>query len=604
MTTETMKNRKQQKLRNSEYYDLQIVHDELYLRSLRGATFTNLMDRIMDERNVRLAYRNLKTNKGKNTPGTDGKIITDLERLSTDELAELVRSRLQNFQPQVIRRVMIPKPNGKERPLGIPTIEDKLVQQCIKQVLEPILEAKFYKHSYGFRPNRSTEHAIKRLFHLTTCNKLHYAVDVDIKSFFDEVDHGKLLKQVWTLGVRDKPLLKVISKMLKAEVENEGIQQKGLPQGGVLSTVLANVVLNELDWWIHSQWQGVKTRTNFKTPRIKTMALQKTKLKEIHIVRYCDDFKILCRTAKDAQKTFVAVKEWLNERLGLEVNHEKSKVVSLRKNRSEFLGFEVKVKPKKKGYVMKSNVSQKSLKRMKMDIKKRLASIKKNPTPANCKNYNQAIIGRHNYYSLASNCNLDFNKLYFSVRNHLFNKTKHLRQKDGVITESYKKLYGQYNYKITTIAKVTLFPIGGVKMRRSKPFNPEICGYTEDGRSLIHTKLQPFLSSGIKYLLDYPDKCETVSVNDIRLSKYSGQQGKCYISGKPLDLEDIVTHRITTTYDDNYSNIVLINKIASYLVHESNKATLSKIIKDMSLSVKGYNRLMNLRKEIGNFVIN
>ena len=163
-----MKNRKQHKLRNNEYYDLQIVHDELYSRSLQGGTFTNLMSKIMDERNIRLAYRNLKTNNGKNTPGIDGKIITDLERLSTDELTEMVRSRLQNFQPQVIRRVIIPKSNGKERPLGIPTIEDKLVQQCIKQVLEPLLEAKFYKHSYGFRPNRSTEHAIKRLFHLTT----------------------------------------------------------------------------------------------------------------------------------------------------------------------------------------------------------------------------------------------------------------------------------------------------------------------------------------------------------------------------------------------------------------------------------------------------
>ena len=168
MTTETMKNRKKQILRNNEYYGLQTVHDELYTRSLSGATYTNLMDKIMDVRNVQLAYRNLKTNKGKNTTGTDGKIITDLEMLPTDELAKMVGSRLENFHPQVIRRVMIPKPNGKERPLGIPTIEDKMVQQCIKQVLEPILEAKFYKHSYGFRPNRSAKHAIKRLFHLTT----------------------------------------------------------------------------------------------------------------------------------------------------------------------------------------------------------------------------------------------------------------------------------------------------------------------------------------------------------------------------------------------------------------------------------------------------
>ena len=604
MTTETMKNRKKQILRNNEYYNLQTVHDELYERSRNGKTFTNLMALIMDKNNILLAYRNLKTNKGKNTPGTDGKIITDLECLSTEELTKMVQSRFKAFKPQTVRRTMIPKPNGKERPLGIPTIEDKMVQQCIKQVLEPILEAKFYKHSYGFRPNRSTEHAIKRLFHLTTCNRLHYAVDVDIKSFFDEVDHGKLLKQLWTLGIRDKTLLKIISKMLKAEVEGEGVQTVGLPQGGVLSTILANVVLNELDWWIYNQWQGVKTRTEFKSPSNKTIALQKTKLKEMHIVRYCDDFKILCKTAIDAQRTFVAVKKWLNERLGLEINHEKSKVVNLRKNRSEFLGFEVKVKPKKKGYVMKSYVSKKSMKRMKMDIKKRLTSIRKNPTPASCKNYNQAIIGRHNYYSLASNCNLDFNKIYFSVRKYLYNQTKHIRQKDATITESYKKLYGQYNYKVTTIANITLFPIGGVKMRKSKPFNPEICPFTDNGRSLIHARLQPFLGSGIKHLLDYPDKNETVAVNDIRLSKYSGQRGKCYISGKPLDLEHVIVHRLKPYLDDKYCNLVLINEIVSYLVYESKRATLIQIIKDMNLSVKGYNRLMSLRKEIGNFVLN
>ena len=599
-----MKNRKKQILRNNEYYNLQSVHDELYRKSRNGKTFTNLMALILDDKNIRLAYRNLKANKGKNTPGTDGKTITDIENISTDELTTMVHNRLNDFKPHTIRRVEIPKPNGKKRPLGIPTIEDKMVQQCIKQILEPILEAKFYKHSYGFRPNRSTEHAIKRLFHLTTCTKLHYAVDVDIKSFFDEVDHGKLLKQLWTIGIRDKKLISILSKMLKAEVEGEGIQDKGLPQGGVLSTVLANVVLNELDWWIHSQWQGMKTRKEYQSHTGRTLALKGTNLKEIHIVRYCDDFKILCRTATDAQKAFVAVKEWLKDRLCLEVNNEKSKVVNLRKNRSEFLGFEVKVKPKKKGYVMKSYVSKKSIKRMKMDIKKRLTSIKKNPTPENCKRYNQAIIGRHNYYSLASNCNLDFNKLYFSVRKHLYNQTKYIRQKDGAITESYKKLYKHYNYRTTTIANITLFPIGGVKMRKSKTFNPEICPYTEEGRLLIHSRLQTFLGSGIKYLLDYPDKKETVVVNDIRLSKYSGQQGKCYISGKPLSLENLIVHKVKPYLDDKYNNLVLINKNISYLIYERNKAALTKIINEINLSVKGYNRLMNLRKEIGNFVIN
>lgn len=142
--------------------------------------------------------------------------------------------------------------------LGIPTIEDRLIQQCIKQILEPILEAKFYEHSYGFRPERNTGHAIARVQALTK-KGYHFVVDIDIKGFFDNVNNGKLLKQLWTLGIREKRLLSVISRMLKAKIDGIGIPEKGTPQGGILSPLLANVVLNELDWWIASQWSDFPT---------------------------------------------------------------------------------------------------------------------------------------------------------------------------------------------------------------------------------------------------------------------------------------------------------------------------------------------------------
>ena len=292
------KNLKRQKLRNNEYYQMQDIQDRLYLQSSKGTKFTHLMEIITSEKNILLAYRNIKKNSGSHTKGVDGKNISHLANLEPETLIKLVQTKLRNYFPNKVRRVEIPKPDGKLRPLGIPTIIDRLIQQCILQVLEPICEAKFYKHSYGFRPLRSTKHAISRAYFLAQKNNLHYVVDVDIKGFFDNINHGKLTKQLWTLGIRDKSLIAVISKMLKAEIENIGLPDKGTPQGGILSPLLANVVLNEFDWWISSQWENIPTKQNYKPVTRKDgslkysntyRALKTTNLKEVYIVRYADD---------------------------------------------------------------------------------------------------------------------------------------------------------------------------------------------------------------------------------------------------------------------------------------------------------------------------
>lgn len=148
--------------------------------------------------------------------------------------------------------------------VAVPTIEDRLIQQCILQVMEPICEAKFHKHSYGFRPNRNTHHAISRFRFLAFTVKLEYVVDIDIKGFFDNVDHSKLLKQIWSLGIHDKNLLCVISKLLKAPIQGEGVPSKGTPQGGILSPLLSNIVLNELDWWISNQWETFPSKFPYR----------------------------------------------------------------------------------------------------------------------------------------------------------------------------------------------------------------------------------------------------------------------------------------------------------------------------------------------------
>ena len=169
---------KQKKLRHAEYYDMQEVLDKLYVDSKDNKNFTNLMEIIADENNIRMAYRNIKRNSGSNTSGVDGANITDIEKIPINSYIDIIQQKLKWYDPKPVKRVEIPKPNGKKRPLGIPTILDRLVQQCILQVLEPICEAKFHKHSNGFRPNKSAEHAIAQCCKMIQSQHLHFVVDV------------------------------------------------------------------------------------------------------------------------------------------------------------------------------------------------------------------------------------------------------------------------------------------------------------------------------------------------------------------------------------------------------------------------------------------
>lgn len=186
---------KQKKLRHLEYYDLQDTFDKLYADSKNNKIFTKLMQIIASEENIKLAYRNIKSNVGSKTSGVDKVNINDIEKLNSQDFIEIIQRKFEWYKPKPVKRVEIPKTNGKTRPLGIPTIVDRLVQQCILQVLEPICEAKFHERSNGFRPNRSTEHAIAQCYKMIQKQYLYFVVDIDIKSFFDNVNHAKLIKQ-------------------------------------------------------------------------------------------------------------------------------------------------------------------------------------------------------------------------------------------------------------------------------------------------------------------------------------------------------------------------------------------------------------------------
>ncbi len=515
---------KKQKLRNNEYYQIQELYDELYQKATKGEAFTDLMQYIISEENIMLAYRNIKNNKGSDTEGTDGFVMEDYKEWNKAELISHVVTSLKNYNPKSVRRVEILKPNGKIRPLGIPCMEDRIIQQCIKQVIEPILESKFHKHSYGFRANRSTEHAIARSMSLINRSQLHYVVDIDIKGFFDNIDHSKLIKQLWTIGIRDKNLLRVIKKMLLSEIEGVGIPSKGTPQGGIISPLLSNVVLNELDWWISDQWETFSTRHEYSSSN-KYRAIKTSNLKEMFIVRYCDDFKIFCKDYESACKVYRAVTMWLKERLGLEVSSEKSKITNIRKGKTEFLGFYIKAEKKGNKLVGQSSMSEKARKQVIAKLKAQVIRIQKHPNKYNVNKLNAIILGVHNYYRIATNVSKDMSVINFLVMRIFDNRLKNVMSKKPFKNKTYLKLYGGYNGRVRSVSKVTVFPIYGCRHKSPMNFSQTVCNYTEAGRGKIHESVRG-CTYLIKYLLNNT-KYDKVELADNKISLMVGQRGKC-----------------------------------------------------------------------------
>ena len=598
------KTKKKQKLRNNEYYDIQEMLDGLYEKSKEGKTFQNLVEIITSKENVELAYRNIKKNKGSLTKGVNETTINDLGNEFNDDIVEYIRKRLKNYIPQKIRRVEIPKSNGKTRPLGIPTMEDRLIQQCIYQILEPICEAKFYAHSYGFRPNRSSHHAVSRAMYLINKHKLHYVVNVDIKGFFDNVDHGKLLKQLWTIGIQDKNLLCIISKMLKAEVENIGITYKGTPQGGILSPLLANVVLNELDWWIYSQWEGIKTQHQYSCNISKNRALKKSDLKECYIVRYADDFKIFCRTYEDAQKMYIAVKQWLKERLKLEISPEKSKVLNLRKNYSEFLGFKLKAIKKKNKYVCKSHMTDKAKENAIRSIKKGVELLVQNNNSAQVNKYNSMILGLHQYYCIASHVNKDFSEISYKTIRTIKNRLKNIvSRKIAKMPKAYEKYYGSYNLKPRCIQGIPMYPVFGVTCKTPINFSQDICNFTKEGRIKVHSYLQKVHIDVLRYLLQNPVRGQSIEYNDNRISLYVGQNGLCAITKQPLLIGDMECHHTIPKYrngTDEYKNLIFVTSKVHALIHIRAEETIKKYMGELKLTTEMIEKINKLRSLVGN----
>jgi group II intron reverse transcriptase/maturase len=336
----------------------QELYKKLYLAAKNSKTrrFHVIYDKVYRRDILNMAWKQVKANGG--TAGVDNESIRDIiangEELVITEIQQILKDG--GYRPRKVKRVYIPKSDGRKRPLGIPTVRDRVVQTATKQVIEPIFEADFLDCSYGFRPNRSAHDALEEIRKAMNAG-YRVVLDADIKGFFDNIDHEKLLGFVHQ-RISDRRILKLIRKWLRCGVMEDGGVAKetivGAPQGGVISPLLANTYLHEFDkFWME-----------------QTMVTGK-------LVRYADDFVILFRTMEEAERGLQLVKAKLEE-LGLELNEKKTKIMdsSGGKHGFEFLGFyhsRVKSKKYKKFYTQKWP-SDKAMREVKTSIRNLLAN--------------------------------------------------------------------------------------------------------------------------------------------------------------------------------------------------------------------------------------
>ena len=273
----------------------------------------SLYDKVYALPNLERAWEKVRSKKG--AGGIDRQTIASFERKKGQELLELQRLlREKRYRPHALRRVYIPKANGEQRPLGIPTIRDRVVQQALLNILEPIFEPLFHEHSYGFRPQRDAHQAIEQVCKALSEGK-EWIVDVDIRKYFDTVNHDLLLDAV-NEEISDGSVLRLLRMFLESGVLENGVRmetEEGTPQGGVISPLLANIYLNRFDWEM--------AKAGYE------------------VIRYADDFVVLCASQEEAQQAHEGVKNIIEGQLHLQLHPEKTRIVHHKEGTFDFVGF-------------------------------------------------------------------------------------------------------------------------------------------------------------------------------------------------------------------------------------------------------------------------
>jgi group II intron reverse transcriptase/maturase len=334
-------------------------------------TNMELLEKVLSKENLNNAYKQVYKNKG--ASGVDGVPVDELFTYIREHKEEILwQIRNRKYKPQPVRRVYIPKENGKMRKLGIPSVIDRVIQQAIVQVLTPIYEEQFSNNSYGFRPNRCCEQAVIKALECFN-DGYDWIVDIDLQSFFDEVNQDKLIGII-RRTIKDGNLVSLIRKFLQSGVMEKGVIQetkKGTPQGGNLSPLLSNIMLNELDKELESRG--------------------------LNFVRYADDCLIMVKSEKAANRVMESITTFITKKLGLKVNVEKSKIA--RPDKIKYLGFGFYRKFNQNIWRPKPHI--KSVEKFKYKLKQLLCRSRSISLDERLLKLKQLIYGWVNYFKIA-----------------------------------------------------------------------------------------------------------------------------------------------------------------------------------------------------------
>ena len=514
------------KLQDKLYQHSKKVYDEGGRPALKG-----LLEIMSAEATIITAIHNIKSNHGSETPGVDSKTMRDYLQHSHSWVIRDIQSAFKHFEPQKIRRVYIDKPGKAEkRPLGIPTIRDRIVQECMRIVLEPIFEAQFFAHSYGFRPMRDAPMALERAKLLVHHTGYHWIVEGDISKCFDRIDHAILLKRLYHMGIRDRRVLQIIKAMLKTGVMDEcEVNEEGTPQGGLISPLLANVYLDIMDEWITKQWEIKKTEYPFSKPYRKYKGLRRTALIPGFLVRYADDFIIITDTRAHAEDWKKRLQIFLHSKMKLTLSPEKTLTTDIRKKYIKFLGYEYKVVPGKarKGYIPRTIPERDRLRRktdkIAHDIKKIPHYYSREQMVDAINRINSQIRGIIQYDQCCTWVNISMKKysrrLQFVARRRLTQyKGKWIPANQ---TQNLPRVHQQYKQKIPSMKYRDIYigftVLSFCKWEKTIPKKEEETPYTEAGRQLFFERTK---KKRIHARLD-----EMYSEKSARATRY-GQWGK------------------------------------------------------------------------------